>query len=54
MMSRYHGVTSGRYDLEQGKRHPTLGNNVLVGSGAKIPGDYTGQQCPCRRQLSCG
>ncbi len=35
----YHGVTLGGVSLEKGKRHPTLGNQVVVGAGAKILGD---------------
>jgi serine O-acetyltransferase len=35
----YHGVTLGGVSLEKGKRHPTLGHNVVVGAGAKILGD---------------
>ncbi len=34
----YHGVTTGGVSLEKGKRHPTLGNKVVVGAGAKILG----------------
>lgn len=34
----YHGVTLGGTGKNKGKRHPTLGNNVIVGSGAKILG----------------
>ncbi len=34
----YHGVTLGGRSLEAGKRHPTLGNHVVVGAGAKILG----------------
>ena len=34
----YQGVTLGGTGKDVGKRHPTLGNNVLVGSGAKILG----------------
>jgi serine O-acetyltransferase len=34
----YHGVTLGGRSLEHGKRHPTLGNHVVVGAGAKILG----------------
>ncbi len=37
----YHGVTLGGVSLEKGKRHPTLGNNVVVGAGAKILGAIT-------------
>lgn len=34
----YHGVTLGGTSWSRGKRHPTLGNGVLVGAGAKILG----------------
>ncbi|MEX2684570.1 MAG: serine O-acetyltransferase [Candidatus Sigynarchaeota archaeon] len=34
----YQGVTLGGVSLQRGKRHPTLGNNVVVGAGAKILG----------------
>ena len=34
----YQGVTLGGTGISAGKRHPTLGNNVMVGSGAKILG----------------
>jgi serine O-acetyltransferase len=34
----YQGVTLGGTGHEQGKRHPTLGNNVVVGTGAKVLG----------------
>jgi serine O-acetyltransferase len=34
----YHGVTLGGTSWEAGKRHPTLGNNVVVGAGAKVLG----------------
>ena len=34
----YHGVTLGGTSWDAGKRHPTLGNNVVVGAGAKILG----------------
>ncbi len=37
----YQGVTLGGTGKEHGKRHPTLGNNVMVGSGAKILGPFT-------------
>ena len=33
--SLYHGVTLGGTSWSPGKRHPTLGNNVVVGAGAK-------------------
>lgn len=35
----YQGVTLGGTGISQGKRHPTLGNNVMIGSGAKVLGD---------------
>lgn len=34
----YQGVTLGGVGTKKGKRHPTLGNNVMVGAGAKILG----------------
>jgi len=34
----YHGVTLGGATWNKGKRHPTVGNNVVVGAGAKILG----------------
>jgi len=34
----YHGVTLGGTGKEKGKRHPTVGNNVLIGAGAKLLG----------------
>lgn len=34
----YHGATLGGTGKDTGKRHPTIGNNVLIGSGAKILG----------------
>lgn len=37
----YQCVTLGGTGKDKGKRHPTLGNNVLVGSGAKILGPFT-------------
>lgn len=36
----YQGVTLGGTGKESGKRHPTLGDNVMVGSGAKILGPF--------------
>lgn len=35
----YQGVTLGGTGNEQGKRHPTVGNNVVIGAGAKILGN---------------
>lgn len=37
----YQGVTLGGTGKETGKRHPTLGNNVVVGVGAKVLGSIT-------------
>jgi len=36
----YHGCTLGGTGKDKGKRHPTLGDNVLVGAGAKILGPF--------------
>jgi len=35
----YQGVTLGGTGLEKGKRHPTVGNNVVIGAGAKVLGN---------------
>lgn len=37
----YHQVTLGGTSLSHGKRHPTIGNNVIIGAGAKILGAIT-------------
>jgi serine O-acetyltransferase len=37
----YHQVTLGGVSLEKKKRHPTLGNNVVIGTGAKVLGAIT-------------
>ena len=37
----YHGVTLGGTSWSKGKRHPTLGNNVVIGAGAKVLGPIT-------------
>ena len=37
----YHQVTLGGTSTERGKRHPTLGNGVIVGAGAKVLGGIT-------------
>ena len=37
----YQGVTLGGTGKEQGKRHPTLEDNVMVSAGAKILGSFT-------------
>lgn len=36
----YQGVTLGGTGKDTGKRHPTIGNNVLIGSGAKVLGPF--------------
>ena len=36
----YQGVTLGGTGKEKGKRHPTIGNNVMVGTGAKVLGPF--------------
>jgi len=37
----YQGVTLGGTGKEQGKRHPTIGNNVMISTGAKVLGSFT-------------
>ena len=37
----YHGVTLGGTGKDVGKRHPTIGDNVLIGTGAKVLGPIT-------------
>lgn len=37
----YQGVTLGGTGKEKGKRHPTIGDNVVVASGAKVLGSFT-------------
>lgn len=42
----YQGVTLGGTGKEQGKRHPTVGSNVMIGAGAKVLGSVTiGNNC---------
>lgn len=42
----YHGTTLGGTSTSRSKRHPTLGNHVIVGSGAKLLGNITiGNNC---------
>jgi len=42
----YQGVTLGGTGKEHGKRHPTLGSNIVVGAGAKVLGSCTiGDNC---------
>jgi len=36
----YHGVTLGGTGKDTGKRHPTIGNNVLISTGAKVLGPF--------------
>jgi len=36
----YHGVTLGGTGKDKGKRHPTIGNNVLISTGAKVLGPF--------------
>lgn len=40
-VTMFHGVTLGGTGKEKGKRHPTIGNNVFIGSGAKLLGNIT-------------
>jgi serine O-acetyltransferase len=37
-VTMYHGVTLGGVSTHKGKRHPTIGDNVVIGAGAKILG----------------
>ena len=49
----YQGVTLGGVGTKKGKRHPTIGNNVLIGAGAKILGAFeVGRQLSDRGE--CG
>lgn len=42
----YQGVTLGGVGAKKGKRHPTIGNNVMIGAGAKILGAFeVGDNC---------
>ena len=42
----YQGVTLGGTGKDTGKRHPTIGNRVMIGSGAKVLGPFTvGDDC---------
>ena len=40
-VTMFHGVTLGGTGKQKGKRHPTVGDNVFIGSGAKILGNIT-------------
>jgi serine O-acetyltransferase len=45
-VTMYQGVTLGGTGKEQGKRHPTVGDNVVIGGGAKVLGNITvGENC---------
>jgi serine O-acetyltransferase len=45
-VTMYQGVTLGGTGKEKGKRHPTIGNDVVIGSGAKVLGNITvGNNC---------
>ena len=37
----FHNVTLGATGKEKGKRHPTIGNNVIIGAGALVLGSFT-------------
>ena len=37
----YHDVTLGARGIEHGKRHPTIGNDVIIGAGARVLGNVT-------------
>lgn len=37
----YHDVTLGARSYKKGKRHPTIGNNVIIGAGARVIGDVS-------------
>lgn len=37
----YHGTTLGGLSMKKGKRHPTIGNNVVIGAGAQVLGPVT-------------
>ena len=40
-VSMYHGVTLGATSSDRGKRHPTIGDRVVIGAGAKVLGPIT-------------
>lgn len=40
-VTMYQGVTLGGTGKEQGKRHPTIGDNVMISAGAKVLGSFT-------------
>ena len=48
----YQGVTLGGTGKDKGKRHPTIGDNVMISSGAKVLGPFTvGEGAKDRRRL---
>ena len=50
----YQGVTLGGTGKEQGKRHPTLKDNVMVSAGAKVIGSFTiGENSQDRGRIRC-
>ena len=50
----YQGVTLGGTGKDTGKRHPTIGNRVMISSGAKVLGTFQGRQrCKDRRRCRC-
>ena len=50
----YQGVTLGGTGKEQGKRHPTLGDNVMVSAGAKVLGSFKiGEKFKNRSRIRC-
>ena len=50
----YQGVTLGGTGKDTGKRHPTIGDRVVVSSGAKVLGPFQGgKRCQNRRRLCC-
>ena len=50
----YQGVTLGGTGKEQGKRHPTLGDNVMVSAGAKVLGSFKiGENSKIRSRIRC-
>ena len=60
-VTMYHGVTLGGVTLDKGKRHPTIGNNVIIGAGARLLGNITigdnariATGCLVRRDVASG
>ncbi len=44
-VTMYHGVTLGGVSLKKGKRHPTIGDEVVIGAGAQVLGAITVGSC---------